>query len=91
MSLYFQVVSRCNEGARKMEQTEQVLSIENKLMFTKLKVQYSLLHHPAGTVFPKYVGVCWLDAVLYTAAYNVAVVYLKSGSGICYYRSQAMF
>ncbi|XP_067946301.1 uncharacterized protein [Watersipora subatra] len=31
------VVSRCNEGARKMEQTEQIINIENKLLFNKLK------------------------------------------------------
>lgn len=39
--ILIQVVKRCNEGAKKMDQTEQVLNIENKVIFTKCKVRPS--------------------------------------------------
>lgn len=38
--LLFQVVKKCNEGARKMEQAEQVINVENKLTFNKVKVSF---------------------------------------------------
>lgn len=37
------VVKRCNEGAKKMEQTEQVINIEHKLIFNKIKVSIESL------------------------------------------------